>query len=112
MEEKKLVLALTLVFTTFLGAVGQLFFKLGVASNATYLLAAYVVIGLISYAISTIFYLYILSRAHLSWAYSFGGLSYLFTAILAFLILHETVSKLRWLGVFIIFVGVALIGLS
>ena len=111
-KENKLLFAGILVFTTFLGAVGQLLFKIGVGSQTPIMLVFYVLLGLISYAISTLFYLYTLSRTHLSWAYGFGGLSYLFTTILAFLVLNEQVPVLRWVGVFVIFVGVALIGIS
>lgn len=49
---------------------------------------------------------------HLSWAYSMGGLSYIFAVLLAHLALGESVPFLRWVGVLVIAVGVAMIGLS
>ena len=56
------------------------------------------------------FYFYVLSRAHLTWVYGIGGLAYIFAVILANFI--ETVPLLRWVGVIVITIGVALIGFS
>lgn len=111
-NENKFAFAAVLVVSTFLGAVGQLAFKIGVSSSIPLNLAFFVGAGFVVYALSTVLYFYILGRTHLSWAYSFGGLSYIFTSILAFLVLNETIPPLRWLGVVVIAIGVALIGLS
>ncbi|MDE1869810.1 MAG: EamA family transporter [Candidatus Micrarchaeota archaeon] len=111
-NENKFAFASVLVVSTFLGAVGQLAFKIGVSSPLWTSLALYVGLGFVVYALSTVLYFYILSRTHLSWAYSFGGLSYIFTTILAATILGEAVPLLRWAGVLIIALGVALISMS
>lgn len=111
-NENKFAFASVLLVSTFLGALGQLFFKMGVSSGVGITIASFVALGFLVYAISTVLYFYILSRTNLSWAYSFGGLSYIFTSILAFLVLNETIPLLRWAGVVIIAIGVALIGLS
>ncbi|MDE1824925.1 MAG: hypothetical protein KGH61_00335 [Candidatus Micrarchaeota archaeon] len=110
-QNKTLFVAI-LIVSTFLGAVGQLLFKVGVNSQATVLLLAFVIAGFMVYIISTVLYLYTLSRTHLSWAYGFGGLSYIFTSILAYFVLGEAIPALRWIGVLVIVAGVALIGLS
>ncbi|MDE1846178.1 MAG: hypothetical protein KGH53_02770 [Candidatus Micrarchaeota archaeon] len=111
-SEDKFAFACVLVVSTFLGAVGQLAFKIGVSSSLPINLALYVIVGFVVYAISTVLYFYILSRTHLSWAYSFGGLSYIFTTILALTVLGEAIPFLRWAGVLTIAIGVALIGAS
>lgn len=98
-----------LVLSTFLGALGQLLFKYSFHSIS---FAVFLALGLISYFASTIVYFYVLSRVHLSWAYSLGGLSYIFAVIFAATILSENVPPLRWLGVSIIFLGVLLIGIT
>ncbi|MDE1855751.1 MAG: hypothetical protein KGH49_00745 [Candidatus Micrarchaeota archaeon] len=110
-KEKRIAFALVLVVSTFLGAVGQLFFKIGVSSS---LIGAieFIIAGFVVYGISTLMYFYVLGRTHLSWAYSFGGLSYIFTAMLAFSVLGEAIPTMRWIGVIVIVVGVALIGAS
>ncbi|MGI0141725.1 MAG: EamA family transporter [Candidatus Micrarchaeales archaeon] len=111
-RQNKIAFAMILIVSTFLGAVGQLFFKLGVSDSPLLAMAFYILLGFFVYAISTVLYFYILGRTHLSWAYSFGGLSYIFTAILALGILGESIPLLRWIGVLIIALGVALIGAS
>ena len=96
-----------LVVSTFLGALGQFLFKYSFTSSA---FVAFLSLGIIVYFASTIVYFYVLSRVHLSWAYSIGGLSYIFAVILAATVLGESVPTLRWAGVAVIFVGVLLIG--
>jgi len=98
--------------STFLGAVGQIFFKIGVVSSTSLFLVFYVLVGILAYALSTLAYFYVLSRTHLSWAYSFGGLSYIFASVMALLFLSEQVPGLRWVGIGIIALGTFLIGIS
>ncbi len=105
-HSKKAMLVI-LLLSTFLGSLGQLFFKIGISHSLLYLAA-----GLVVYGISTLIYLYILGRSHLSWTYGVGGLSYIFASVLAFLFLGEQITYLRWLGVFVIAIGTALVGLS
>lgn len=111
-KEAKGFFVVLLVVSTLLGAVGQLLFKIGVLNQSVTVVAAYVVVGFVAYAVSSLIYLYVLGRMHLSWAYGFGGLSYIFATIFAIVLLGETVSWLRWAGVLIIAVGTALVGLS
>lgn len=95
---------------TALGGCGQLFFKLGLSNKVQ--LTEFLSIGIILYFVATVFYLYVLGRSNLSWAYGLGGLSYIFATTLASFILGEPVSLLRWVGVLIIAIGTALVGLS
>jgi drug/metabolite transporter (DMT)-like permease len=109
MKDKAMIIGL-LVISTLLGAVGQFFFKYSFADRGSF--AALMLVGLLSYALSTVIYLFVLSRVHLSWAYSMGGISYVFAVLLAYIILMEKVPPLRWVGVLAIAVGVVLIGFS
>ncbi len=111
MKDGKMLFATILVISAFLGAVGQLLFKLGLSSSLG-MLVAFIAAGFIAYVISTVLYFYILGRSHLSWAYGFGGLSYIFATVFASVVIGETVSLTRWIGVIVIFIGVVLIGLS
>ena len=99
---------LMLFVSTGLAAVGQYFFKDSLNLFSVPIFA----IGFLAYVASTVVYFYVLSRAHLSWVYGIGGLSYIFTVVLAFFALGENVPPLRWLGVAIITFGVLLIGAS
>lgn len=105
---KKLFICMMVLSAVF-ASLGQLAFKIGVGAGTSLL---FIVVGFIGYAISTLLYLYILSRTHLGWVYSMGGLSYVFTVILATLVLGEPANLLRWVGVLIIAVGAVFVGRS
>lgn len=68
--------------------------------------------GLVLFGISALFWLVVLSRVDLSIAYPFVGLSYILVVALARLLFGENVPTLRWVGVCVIALGIALIGLS
>ena len=99
-----------LAVSTLLGALGQLFFKYSFIDKP--LFSEWLFVGLAAYGLSTMVYFYVLSRVHLSWAYGIGGLSYIFATIFAYFFLMESIPPLRWLGVVVITIGVAFIGLS
>lgn len=69
-------------------------------------------IGLTLFGVSALFWLVVLSRVDLSLAYPFVGVSYIVVVALARFMFHEQVPALRWVGVTVIAVGIALIGLS
>ena len=69
-------------------------------------------IGLTIFGVSSIFWLVVLSRVALTVAYPLVGLSYIVVVALARFAFHEHVPPLRWIGVSVIAVGIALIGLS
>jgi uncharacterized membrane protein len=112
MKDKKSMLVAVLVVSTLLGSVGQLFFKIGLDASSLPYLAAFILAGIVSYGVATLIYLYVLGRSHLSWAYGFVGFSYIFTTLLAFFVLDESVGMERWIGVLVIAAGTALIGMS
>ena len=97
-----------IVIAAFLGAVGQVIFKYSVTGGIDVPL---VVAGILVYMASTAIYITVLSRTHLSWAYSLGGLSYIFAVLFAAVFLHEAVGA-RWIGVGLIAAGAALVGMS
>jgi len=101
-----------LIFSTSLGGIGQFLFKEGLLQPALYLEVLVIAAGVLVYAISTAIYFYTLARTHLSWAYGFGGISYIVAELLAYFVLLEPVGIARWIGVLIIAIGTALVGLS
>lgn len=68
--------------------------------------------GLILFGISSLFWLVVLSRVPLSLAYPFVGISYIFVVGFARFALHENVPAMRWFGVAVVALGIAIIGLS
>lgn len=70
----------------------------------------FVILGFVSYGVSSISYLVALSRLDLSVAYPMVGIGYVLVMLVSWLFLREPVSPLRWLGALLIFAGVWLVG--
>jgi multidrug transporter EmrE-like cation transporter len=68
--------------------------------------------GLALFGVSALFWLVVLSRVPLSFAYPFVGVSYVAVVTISRLVLHEHVPALRWLGVGVVALGIALVGFS
>ncbi|MDE1860324.1 MAG: hypothetical protein KGH72_01255 [Candidatus Micrarchaeota archaeon] len=111
-QKSKLLLVCVLLVSTSLASIGQLLFKLGLSQAGAIQLVSYVCLGIIVYGMSIIAYFYALGRTHLSWGYGFTGLSYAFTALLAYLVLGETIGSMRALGIIAIVIGTVVIGVS
>ena len=75
-------------------------------------LQPYVLIGIICFAISSIFWLVVLSRLELSFVYPMVSVAYVFVAIFSYFIFKENVSLIRWLGIITVCLGVFLISRS
>lgn len=108
------------------GAVGQVLLKRGMSSMGPLTLSLgklpsmlfsmatnpFVVIGLIVYVGSTVFWLTALSRVDLSYAYPFASLSYIAMLVASWQIFHEDISLVRLAGSFVILMGVILVSRS
>jgi drug/metabolite transporter (DMT)-like permease len=62
--------------------------------------------GLGMFGISAVLWLIVLSRAPLSFAYPFAGLTYVLITVFSRFGLHEHVSFARWLGILLIVGGI------
>jgi drug/metabolite transporter (DMT)-like permease len=69
-------------------------------------------IGLCLFGISALFWLVVLTRLPLSVAYPFVGLTYIVVVFWSRFVLDESVPVLRWMGVALIAVGIAVVGFS
>lgn len=69
-------------------------------------------IGLGLFGISALFWLVVLSRTPLSVAYPFVGITYVLIVLISRFFLNEEVPPLRWVGVLVVALGIALVGLS
>lgn len=116
---------LFILLSVFLTATGQVFIKRGLNSLGNVdltggILSFYirvflsppVLLGSLLYLISVFSWLYALSKVDLSFAYPFISLSYVLVLFFSWWFLGETVSLLRWAGIFIISFGVFLISRS
>jgi drug/metabolite transporter (DMT)-like permease len=64
------------------------------------------------YSLGFVIWLVVLSRLDLSYAYPIVALSFCLVPLLSHLCFGETVSPVRWLGIGVIFAGVAIVGTS
>jgi drug/metabolite transporter (DMT)-like permease len=121
-----IILALALVSIA-MSAVAQVLFKAGMsaapvraalaAGGAPRVIRAValnpgVLGGLALYGLGTVLWLAVLSRAELSQAYPFVGLSFVLTAVFGVVLFHDALSVSRIAGIAAIVVGVYLVGQS
>ncbi|MEX2586640.1 MAG: EamA family transporter [Actinomycetota bacterium] len=67
-------------------------------------------VGLAVFFISAGFWLLVLSRVPLSFAYPFVGLTYVLITLFGKFVLHESVPGLRWVGLALIVSGILIVG--
>lgn len=109
--------ALFLLIAISLGAVGQLALKYGMTHARITGLGAllqavftpYVLLGLGLYAVSSGFWLVVLSKWKLSYAYPMIAISYLGVVFLSRLIFNEKVAPLQWIGILLMCTGLVLV---
>lgn len=117
---KQLILLLA---TVSLNVFGQLMMKRGMASVGAItgdmsmivqslsqaIMNPFVLAGVATYGFSTVFWLVLLSRVELSYAYPALSLGYVLITLVSAFFLGEQVSALRWAGVFVIVAGVIMV---
>lgn len=122
---KYLVLSLILVDVV-LNVTGQLSLKYGMSKLGNFSLSfstlppvflkaatnAHVLLGLFCYGLGFMVWLIVLSKAEVSYAYPLISLGYVFTAILARMLLGEAVTVTRMAGILVTCLGVFLIARS
>ncbi|MDQ4149620.1 MAG: EamA family transporter [Actinomycetota bacterium] len=69
-----------------------------------------VIVGLGLFVVSAAFWMFVLSRVPLSYAYPFVGFTYVLIALFGRFVLHERVPALRWAGIALIVAGILVIG--
>ena len=110
-----------LLLSVSLGATGQILYKKGMTGKLKkfrvkelikLLFTRNIIIGLMLYFGSAVIYLYVLSKAELSFAYPFFASGYALVAFLSWRFLKEKISRTRLIGIGVIIMGVVLVGLS
>lgn len=108
---------LLILLNVLLLVAGQVFFKMGLEQTGGFhlsnwlqvFLSPWILLGLFLYVVATGLWFVVLSKVNLSIAYPLQSLSYVLGVLAAWLIFHEPVSLIRWVGVAVIMVGVVLI---
>ncbi len=104
-----------LFVSTWIGAFGALFIKLGSSKKLTFkglITNYYFILGAFFYLISTIPFITALKFEQLSVVYPMVAMSYVWVMILSKIKLKEEINAYKLWAVVLIFVGLALIGLS
>jgi uncharacterized membrane protein len=102
------------IFSTIVGAVGAVMFKL--ASKRlekgffVFLRNIRLYLGIVFYGISALIFVYALRFGDLSALYPVAALSYVWISLLSIKYLHEKMNTYKWLGISFIIVGVIFIG--
>ena len=105
------------VLNVLLVAAGQMFFRAGAGdknfnspgSIIRVFFTPMILTGFLMYAMSTILWLYILSKIPISRAYPIQALIFPLVLVLSRFLFNEQVTPVRWIGVGIIFIGVIFI---
>ena len=97
----------------FIGSIGQLEFKRG-ADNLQFdikmlLTNHHLILGVAIYAVSTVLYVYALSKGQLSILYPVIATSYIWTLLFSKIFLNEQIELTGWIGLFFIMLGITLI---
>ncbi|ADK14401.1 MULTISPECIES: EamA family transporter [Clostridium] len=114
-----------ILISVFLGAIGQVLVKYGAVNlnlNFTikYLIPSIlsilknlpVMLGIISYGLSFLLWIKVLSKVELSYAYPMVSLGYIITMVFSYFMFKENISFIRILGVAFIMLGVILVSRS
>jgi drug/metabolite transporter (DMT)-like permease len=110
-----------ILIPTIAGVIGQLMLKVGMQQMGALQLSAdalpalvlriatspMIIFGLAIYMGGVFFWLIGLNRMNLSFLYPFASLSYVLIAVASWAILREDVPPMRWVGMVVICVGVA-----
>lgn len=116
-----------IIISVALGALGQILMKNGMAKigplkNSNFLngvlyfvkaiFSPLVFLGLFSYGISMIIWLWVLSKFDLSYARPFVSLGYIFIILYSLFVLKENIQITRWVGLLFILVGIFFVAKS
>ena len=114
---------LAVLVSVSLAVVGQLLLKMGmlrmgrfslnistiIQQYARILVNPFIIAGIISFALSMLVWLYVLSRLELSVAYPFAALTYVLILLASHFLLKETITPLKIMGVAVIVIGIYLV---
>ena len=118
-----MVVFLLIIVTVFLNTVAQLLLKAGmnrlgefaftahnlIESAMKVVINPFIILGLFLYVLSVAFWLLVLSRADVSYAYPMGSLAYILSAVAAYYCFGEQVTLARMVGICVIIAGVYLV---
>jgi multidrug transporter EmrE-like cation transporter len=119
---RPIMLALFLAIAIGLGAFGQIALKYGMSTVSLgaaglglarqvvrAIFTPYVFLGFVCYAVSSCFWLVVISKWNLSYAYPMIAIGYVLVVFLSRLLFKEAVTPLQWLGIVMMCSGLAIV---
>lgn len=105
---------LPLLGSVSLGAIAQISLRHGASVRSSRLYGAWrwTALWAACFALATVLWLLALRNTEISYAYPLLGAGYVLVTLLAKWVLRERVSKLRWIAVLVITVGVVMVGVN
>ena len=100
------------LFCTLLTAVGQVFFKLAADFHGPLVYNYFILVGFLLFGSAGILLVFAFKHGELSVLYQLIATSYVFVSIFSIYIFNETMTLFKWLGVFIIIIGITLLGIG
>ena len=115
--KKIMKIILLTIFNSLLMVTGQILWKIGVAGKnlnniidiIKVMFSPCIFSGLMIYVGATFLWLYILSKADLSYVYPLQSLAFIFAIFVSIFIFRENVTLNRWIGTIVICLGVAIV---
>lgn len=74
--------------------------------------SVWAIVGIFLYAVSSVFWLVVLSRVPISVAYPIVAIGYVFVVFFSRFVFHEEVKLIAWIGLVLIVLGVSLTALG
>lgn len=110
----KILITTIVLFGGILGSLGSLLIKLGVDRFHLKDIWKHKVfyIGGFFYALSSILYLFALSKGDVTFVYPLVSTTYIWTLLFSVHLLSEKMNKWKWIGIIGIILGVVLVGLG
>ncbi len=98
------------IVTVLLNTIAQILLKLGAGQS---FLNIYLIAGILTYGLSTIFYILVLSKLNLSLTYPLViGLTVVATTLAGAIFLKEQVPSIQWVGIGLMLSGICAIALG
>ena len=111
-----LIALIIALLTAITGSFGAIYLKKGSASFNLSILSILrnknLITGGLLYLISLIVFIFALKLEKVSLLYPIVATAYIWVSLLSIFMLKEHMSKLKWIGIFFIVLGVSLIGFS
>jgi drug/metabolite transporter (DMT)-like permease len=114
------IIIILILFAALIASLSQILFKKGLKDSNKGIISIfkllfsskYIILGLIGYVFSLVFYLFALDHAPLSVVYPIFASSFVFVALFSRFILNEKITLIRYIGVFLVFLGVIIVAIS